>query len=203
MKPFATAHAKSALRSLAKQRRAALPADMRATHSATIQRRIIDHGAFQAAHCVLAYSSFGDEVDTGALLAAVHAQGKILLLPRIEHTSGRLVLHAVADTERDLRTGQWGIREPDPQRCPVADIAAADLIAVPGVAFAADGGRIGYGKGYYDRLLPGARHGADAPMTVALAFEAQIFGDLPCEAHDLPMRWIASEQRLIDCRRAD
>lgn len=188
---------KAALRALARQRRAALPADLRAGYSAAIAARVGGSAAFAAAACVLAFSSIGDEVDTAALLGAVRTQGKTLLLPRVERSSGELVLHAVADPARDLCSGPWGIQEPDPRRCAVADIALADLVLVPGVAFAVDGSRIGYGKGYYDRLLTAAR--ADA-VVMGLAFETQLFPALPLEAHDLPMQWLATEQRLIDCR---
>lgn len=193
------AQTKNVLRARAKQRRAALPPEARAAWSAAIQTCIVNHAAFRAARCVLAYSSFGDEVATDVLLATVRAQNKILLLPRVDPAG--LVVHVVDDPAQDLRPGPWGIREPDPARCAVADVGSADLIAVPGLAFTTDGMRIGYGRGYYDRLLPGARQGLDAPMVAALAFEAQIFDALPRAAHDLPMGWIVTEKRLIDCRR--
>jgi 5-formyltetrahydrofolate cyclo-ligase len=69
-----------------------------------------------------------------------------------------------------------------------------DLVVVPGVAFDPQGNRLGWGAGYYDRLLAQVR--ADAPI-VALAFECQIVPAIPPESHDVPVDVIVTEQRII------
>ena len=72
-----------------------------------------------------------------------------------------------------------------------------DLIMVPGVAFTRDGARMGHGKGYYDKLLEHAR--SDAPL-VALAFECQLFPEIPTQAHDIFMDRIITEKAVYDGR---
>ena len=72
-----------------------------------------------------------------------------------------------------------------------------DLIMVPGVAFDREGGRTGHGKGYYDKLLEHAR--LETPL-VALAFECQLFPQIPCESHDIYMDKVVTELSVYQGR---
>ena len=76
------------------------------------------------------------------------------------------------------------------------DVKDLDLIMVPGVGFDATGARMGHGKGYYDKLLENAR--PDTPL-VALAFECQMFDEIPVASHDVFMNKIITESRVIEC----
>jgi 5-formyltetrahydrofolate cyclo-ligase len=69
-----------------------------------------------------------------------------------------------------------------------------DLVFVPGSAFDEEGGRCGYGGGFYDNYLPLTRPGTP---WVALAFEAQLVPTIDCEEHDLPVTAIVTERRVI------
>ena len=77
------------------------------------------------------------------------------------------------------------------------EVRTLDLIMVPGVAFTREGARMGHGKGYYDKLLQHAR--ADAPL-VALAFECQLFPEIPVQAHDIYMDKIITERAVYPGR---
>ena len=68
-----------------------------------------------------------------------------------------------------------------------------DLIIVPGAAYDEQGNRVGYGAGFYDKLLS-----AFMKMTVALAFEVQIVPNIPTEMHDVPIKKIVTERRVIE-----
>ncbi|HEY3583930.1 MAG TPA: 5-formyltetrahydrofolate cyclo-ligase, partial [Casimicrobiaceae bacterium] len=72
-----------------------------------------------------------------------------------------------------------------------------DVVIVPGVAFDARGGRLGYGGGFYDRLLPAMPRA----QRIAGAFELQIVARVPAAAHDVGVDWIATEQRTMHCAR--
>ncbi|MCA9774770.1 MAG: 5-formyltetrahydrofolate cyclo-ligase, partial [Myxococcales bacterium] len=89
-----------------------------------------------------------------------------------------------------------GILEPDGGR-PEAPVSAMDLIVVPGLGFDPEGGRLGWGAGYYDRVL--ARRGARA-VTIGLAYESQILPALPRDAHDVAMDVVATEARWMERR---
>ena len=112
-----------------------------------------------------------------------------------------LVLYQVASLETDLRPGTWGIPEPDPAHCGLAAPADIDFILVPGVAFDPDGGRLGYGAGYYDRLL--AAWVSPLPPLVAAAFELQIVPAVPVLAGDHRVDLVVTESQTYWRRRLE
>jgi 5-formyltetrahydrofolate cyclo-ligase len=125
--------------------------------------------------------SFGDELDTTPILTHILATGRTLVLPRMTTDNGApaLALHRV-DSLNDLLPGKWGIREPRAD-APLVTLSDIDFALVPGVAFDLEGNRLGYGKGYYDRLL--AKR--PASLTVAaVAFDCQVVDAVPVEPHD-------------------
>lgn len=147
--------------------------------SMSIVQSIIQSALYKNSKSVLAYASFGTEVDTQLLLNQVLTDGKILILPRVIKAENRLSLHRVENI-RELVDGVWGIREPRADALMV-NVNEADLIIVPGVAFDRTGFRIGYGAGYYDRLLLAAN-----PQSTRLsgAFDCQLVDAVPSESHD-------------------
>jgi 5-formyltetrahydrofolate cyclo-ligase len=185
--------AKAELRRRILEQRDGLPADRRARASAAITARLAGLPAFGAARTVLAYASFGSEVDTGPLLRAVLAAGKALVLPRVNRASRMLDLYRVDDPAGQLEPGTWGIPEPRPATCPPAALGEVELVVVPGVAFDVRGGRLGYGAGYYDRLLRGLAAGA--PPLVAGAFDVQVVPEVPMDAHDRRLDRVVTESR--------
>jgi 5-formyltetrahydrofolate cyclo-ligase len=188
--PPSLAERKAALRRRVLAARDALPPGTRARLSAAILARVTALEAFRAAPVVLGYASIGSEPATGAFLDAVLAGGRELVLPRVDRARRRLELHRVADLAADLRPGVWGIAEPDPARCPPAALDAIAFALVPGVAFDPRGGRLGYGAGYYDRLL--AAWPAPPPL-VAAAFTVQVVDEVPVGPGDRPVDRVVTE----------
>jgi len=189
----APADPKSALRREVIARRDALPAGSRAAKSAAIGEAVAALPEFRRAEVVLLFAPFGSEVDTVPLMRQALDAGQRLLLPRVVREEHRLALHEVREPAEDLRPGVWNIPEPDPTRCPERPLAAVGFVLAPGVAFDEQGGRLGYGGGYYDRLL-----GALAPGVgvVAVCFECQIVPEVPRHAHDLLVPAIVTEARI-------
>jgi 5-formyltetrahydrofolate cyclo-ligase len=101
----------------------------------------------------------------------------------------------------DLAIGMYKILEPKPELRNLADrqvaVTKLDLVMVPGVAFTREGARMGHGKGYYDKLLEHAR--PDAPL-VALAFECQLFPEIPTQEHDVFMDKVITEGAIYEGR---
>ncbi len=93
--------------------------------------------------------------------------------------------------------GVWGIEEPDPDRCPAVALSDIDLALVPALSCDATGVRLGYGAGYFDRLLAGA--GTRLFRVVALP-EALVGEDLPREAHDVAVDALLTERQLLKTR---
>ena len=163
----------------------------RSSFSHTIVAGILDLPAFRGAETVLAYASFGSELQTDALLLRVLEDDKSLLLPKVDSDKRRLVLFEVRDLEGDLQPGVWGIREPRDGLGSPAEPYSVDLALVPGVAFDRRGGRLGYGGGFYDRLISSDL----APNTVLIsgAFESQIVEQVPKDRHDAPVDLVITE----------
>ncbi len=184
---------KQGIRRAVLARRDALDPVDRSAWSEAVVATILAMSAFGHAQTVLAYCSFGSEIRTAGIVDAVLAAGRVLVLPRVERAARRLALYRVEAPASQLRPGVWGIREPDPARCaPVAPFEV-DFVLVPGVAFDARGGRIGYGGGYYDRLLAACRVGA---RFVAGAFETQIVDAVPMGPGDQRVHGIVTERRV-------
>lgn len=178
--PETIRQAKAALRHAILARRDAADAASRNSNSQTITHKLRALPVYPSANVVAAYASFGSELDTSGFLAGVLADGKQLVLPRINRALRALELRQVSDLGADLVQGVWGIREPA-ERCPIIPVTQIEFMLVPGVAFTAHGARLGYGGGYYDRLL------ASLPlrvMRIAAAFELQMVDYLPEGSHD-------------------
>jgi 5-formyltetrahydrofolate cyclo-ligase len=172
-------------------RRDAMDPCIRTDLSRAIVRDIVETSVYRRSDTVMAYASFGSELQTDEFMRHVLHQGKILLLPRVNLQKGSLDVYRVRDPVRDLRVGTWGIREPRPDRCVRVDPHAIDFVLVPGLAFDARGGRLGYGGGFYDKLLA---HGlSPCAWLVAGAFKSQMVEKVPVDGHDVPMDVVVTE----------
>jgi len=183
---------KTALR---KEIRAALqkfPAVTRAAASAQLCARLKEQSFWHSASSVLFFAPMPDETDVWPLLEETAAAGKNTALPRFDSADQTYVACRIQNPRSEIAIGQFGIREP--KRC-CAEIALGrlDLILVPGVAFDLSGRRLGRGRGFYDRLLletPGLKCG--------VAFDEQIVGEVPADAHDLQMDFILTPTRCVE-----
>jgi 5-formyltetrahydrofolate cyclo-ligase len=160
--------------------------------SRAITARLLILPELELARCVLAYLSFGSEFDTTEFVRTLQSRGCALVLPRIDLARRNLSLYRVSDPELDTMPGVWGIREPDPERCIPADLGEIHAVLVPGVAFTPVGGRLGYGGGFYDRLI---RDWHSPVHLIAAAFELQVVQDLPLGPDDQLVHAVVTEAR--------
>jgi 5,10-methenyltetrahydrofolate synthetase len=193
--------AKAALRRDILARRDAVAPEVRARWSQAALDRIRALDAYDRARVVLGYASFGSELDTRPFLEAVLRDGRTLALPRVDRAARRLALHHVRDLGEDLQPGTWSIPEPVPVRCRPVDPVAIDFVLVPGVAFDPEGGRVGYGAGYYDRLL--GTWPTPVPPLVAAAFELQVVPAVPVLANDHRVDLVVTESRIYSKLRLE
>jgi 5-formyltetrahydrofolate cyclo-ligase len=184
---------KAALRVAVLSRRDGLDGRARQAWSETILAAVRALEGCRRARVVLSYSSFGSEPSTDTFNRAILAGGQTLVLPRVDRAARVLALHRVDDPGRQLRPGTWGIHEPDPARAPAVSLAEVEFVLVPGVAFDSGGGRLGYGGGYYDRLLGAVAAGT--PL-VAGAFEAQMVDAVPMAPGDRRVDRVITEARM-------
>jgi 5-formyltetrahydrofolate cyclo-ligase len=184
--------AKRALRREVLAVRDALPPEDRRARSEAIAPRFLALPEVADAGTVLAFWSFGSEVDTAPLIERLLADGRTTAMPRIEGTHVVPVAYRPGD---EVRQTSFGAFEPLEGR--VLDATDLDLVVVPGVAFDDAGRRVGYGGGFYDRLLPGLRPGVPA---IALAFSVQLVPEVPTGGMDSRVDAIVTEGKVIRCR---
>lgn len=150
---------------------------------------------YQKARTVLFYVDVRSEVRTRHSLPTALTHGKKIVVPWC-NDQGELELFHLESME-ELATGMYKILEPKEElrRLPskVVPVEELDLVQVPGVAFDRTGARMGHGKGYYDKLLEHAR--PDTPL-VALAFECQLFDEIPTAEHDVFMDMVITEKAV-------
>ncbi len=153
--------------------------------------------AYRQAETVLGYLNFGAELAAELWVQQALADGKRVLLPRVNRASKHLDLYEVRDLRHDVAPGLWGIREPIAERCTKEEaLGRLDFILLPGVAFTRRGARLGYGGGFYDKLLA---HVPDRPALVAGAFALQVVQDIPQEVTDRRVEWLVTEDETIRC----
>jgi len=162
--------------------------------SRRITQRVMELPEYQSADCVMWYVDVRDEARTRHALPEALQSGKRIVVPYC--VDGELELFHLESME-ELEIGMYKILEPREDLRKVetkrVDVKALDLILVPGVAFDARGGRTGHGKGYYDKLLENAK--PETPL-IALAFQCQIFDEIPMQEHDIFMDKVVTEEKV-------
>ncbi|HEX6131765.1 MAG TPA: 5-formyltetrahydrofolate cyclo-ligase [Actinomycetota bacterium] len=184
--------AKRAVRAAVIARRDAMAPAERARAGAAVVERFLAMPEVAAAGVVMAFWSFGSEVPTRPLLEALHASGRVVGLPRI--VAGELEVRSWTPDAPLTRT--WFGAE-EPSGGPGVEPDAIDVVAVPAVAFDRTCGRIGYGKGYYDRFLLRTRPDA---ARIGIAFSTQVVEEaLPAGPFDLRVDAIVTEREILRC----
>ena len=136
---------------------------------------------------VSGYWPMGDEADPRLVMSALAAKGHALALPRVEKKNAPLVFHRWREGEK-LVTHKFGMAEPHVDR----EIVVPDVLLVPLLAFDAEGYRLGYGGGFYDRTLSFLAR----KTAIGVAYAGQQVTHLPREAHDHPLDAVLTENGL-------
>ncbi len=181
---------KNALRKEFLAKRKALPVDLKNKYSKIICGHIMNMPQFNSAKTVALYSAIGSEVDLSPI---IFESGKTVALP-ICVEGDRLIFKAVGD-ETTLEKGAFGILEPKENQV-IIPPEEIDLMLVPGAVFDETGARIGYGKGYYDRVLPQLSKECEI---VGVAYSLQFADKIETEPHDIKVRLIVTEEGIHKC----
>jgi 5-formyltetrahydrofolate cyclo-ligase len=175
--------------------RDALAPETRAAKDSLIKKRLRSLPQFIHAQTIFFFASFRSEVSTGPLMEESLKRGKRVVVPRVDRDSRTLELYEITAFS-ELVPGYMGIPEPDVAEERRRDINDADLVIMPGAAFDRQGNRLGYGGGYYDRLLSGLSK--SVPL-IAVAYEEQIIESVPFGPHDIKVHTLVTDKRVIEC----
>lgn len=142
---------------------------------------------FRSARTIALYAAWRTEADPRALETPAKAVGARIVYPKMLDER----IHFFEASHATLKAGYSGILEPGDDAVEV-ESSAIDLIVVPGLAFSPDGGRLGHGRGHYDRLFAARRS-----IAVGMAFSCQLLPTLPLEPHDQPLDAVVTDLGLI------
>lgn len=175
---------------------------LKKSKESAIERSLFELQEFKNAKKILFYASFRSEVNTISYIQDVINLDKKLILPVVDARHKRLDLYYVNDVS-ELVPGYKEIPEPGILTDREVSLGDIDLVIIPGTGFDTKGFRLGYGGGYYDRLLSYESKilaKVEHIPTVALAFEEQIGEKIPSESHDIKVDIIITDERVINCK---
>lgn len=159
--------------------------------SLKIERRLMGLEEFRLAERIALYAAFRGEVETCSIYQKANAVRKEIFYPAVDVATREIRFCRIRKFD-DLAPGFAGIPEPKDRSHFLADINYLDLVIVPGVVFDARGNRVGYGQGYYDRLLANYSR-----KRAALAYDFQIVDSLPSQPRQQRMDVIVTEERIL------
>ncbi len=158
--------------------------------SERIREKVEHLPEFVSSDIIASYVATNEEVQTEQIIRDSLSQGKRVLVPKV--ISRNELLFSEIKEMADLETGTFGLLEPKLsliRRVPLMD---AKLILVPVVAWDERGYRVGHGNAYFDSALSGI-----TSITIGLGFEAQRTDHVPEERHDVPLKMIITEKRIM------
>lgn len=183
---------KNALREEMRAKRRLMTYEEVRAKSSDITRALLSLECMQNAQSVCTFLSAFKEPDIAEVAQYVLSSGKKLVVPLTDEESNTLSLSYISSLEL-MQKGAYGIREP--KTVLPADESTLDVVLVPGLAFDRQGGRTGFGKGYYDRLLTNT-----AAVKIGLCYDFQLCEKIPTEKHDVKMDFIITEKEILEIR---
>jgi len=159
--------------------------------SKIISDNLLKSDEYKAASAILIYYPFRKEIDTRHIIKDALKKNKKVSLPKI--SGSEIKFFFISDLKKDLKPGCFDIVEPDTFHCLEADLNSVDLIIVPGLCFDLNFNRIGYGKGFYDKIL---KKLSKKVNKIALAFDLQILKNIPAYSHDQKIDIIITESNI-------
>ena len=194
---------KTILRKVILEKRRSLSARERREKSRLIVQRLMGLEEFRQGRVIHLFLSFRGEVITDEVVHAALSLDKEVVVPVVGKTGGEVLLSALRRYPEEVAPGAHGIPEPRPEFIREVAPERVDLFVLPGVAFDRSGNRLGYGGGYYDRILDRLDRpkGSHRVPRVALAFECQLVEQIPASIHDVRVHQIVTETQVIACLR--
>ena len=146
---------------------------------------------------IACYVNKDSEVNTRPLIRATLDQEKRVLIPVVKKGDIELFFSEIKDLGSELAPGTFGILEPKPENVHPVSLDTVDVIFVPGIVWDREGYRLGWGRGYFDRVI---KNLPQHVRSAGLAFNMQLIGKVPRDQFDVPVDMVVTESRVIRCR---
>ncbi|XP_068249564.1 5-formyltetrahydrofolate cyclo-ligase [Palaemon carinicauda] len=182
--------AKAALRKEVKNILKALTTEEKFRQSKIVQEKLYENAIYKQSKRISLFLNMGDEIVTEPILLNALESGKACYIPRYDSKSNHMDMVRLGSLNEynSLPVTKWNIKQPNlDQDCEEAlSSGGLDLILVPGLAFTAQGHRMGRGRGYYDTYLAKCKASQTTmPHTIALAFKEQLLTHIPTDDKDM------------------
>lgn len=185
---------KMAVRKMMTQRRNDLNAKEIIELSREIEKNLFSCEDFLSRQHILYYLSFGKEVRTDAMIVRSLLLHKKVYVPRIKKNGKQIEICEIKTLETDFELNNFGIREPSGACIQIVSPNKIDAVVTPGLAFDCFGGRIGSGRGYFDRLFEDL---PDNSLSIGIAYSFQILGSLHQDSWDKKVQKVITEEGLL------
>lgn len=157
--------------------------------SQSVQKCFLEIEQYKNAKSVMVYISLGNEVDTTEIIRDAFSSGKNVLVPVTDSETYEISAHKITVTT-EFEKGTFSVKEPKERVC--FDKNEIDVVVVPGIAFDRHGGRIGFGKGCYDKFLKGTK-----AIKIGFCYDFQLVEHIETESNDVSMDYIITEKEII------
>lgn len=184
---------KKSLRKEMLRKRAQLSRDEINKYSKIISNSLYETEYYKNAKTIMAFISFGSEINTRYIVEHSIKLGKSIVIPITVPETRQLKVSKMLDY-CELELGDYNILTPKDEFLRFVDPSTIDLVLVPGLIFAKNGYRVGYGGGYYDRFLSNLNPNV---TKIGIGFELQIQESVPTDQYDIPVDFILTEKRLL------
>ncbi len=161
--------------------------------SKTIINKLTALDEYKNSKVVFIYMSFKNEVKTSDLIEEMLSENKRVVIPYTDTKNIEIIPSEIKNLKDDLTLNTFGYYEPVLEKVKQVKPEELDLIITPGVVFDKNLNRIGFGKGYYDRILSKKRNDTKA---IAVAYDFQVIDEVPTEPHDIKMDMIITEEKI-------
>jgi 5-formyltetrahydrofolate cyclo-ligase len=159
-----------------------------------VERNLLEFANYMEAHLALLYTERSTEVPTGEIIRKSLEMKKGIVLPALSDSRHKISLLRIADCERDLVKRDYDFMEPDPAVCKKVSVDQIDIAVIPGVAFDEKGGRLGFGEGFYNRLITRL---PETTRKVSIAYEEQLVEQIQMESRKYNVDIIITDKRII------
>lgn len=181
---------KTELRKTTKQSRSRIDREKKSDYDAEIQSRVLTLREYMETDVIFTYVSRGIEVSTMELIFAAWANGKKVAVPKCLPDTNEMEFYIIKSMD-DLAPGHYEIPEPIPEKCEKITDFSHGVCIVPGLSFDAEGYRLGYGRGYYDRFLK-----QFDGTSIGLCYASYVKYKLPRSNYDMPVDYISTERYI-------
>lgn len=187
---------KKALRKAMIEERRKLSNEENIQKSMDIRNKLFNLEKYKKSNFIFTFISTDEEVDTHNIIKESINMGKRIGVPITVPKERKLLVSEVKNFETELEMGYYDILSPKKDFIREVSPNVIDIVLVPGLIFTKDGYRVGYGGGYYDRFLSQI----EDVIKIGICFDMQITEEIPTDQYDIPVDYIITEERIIDCK---